>query len=130
MFLRNYSAYDGSNSGAYQPDDSGGGGGTGEGGNTTDLTNLENKVTEMNENLVKIENKIPSKEDVQNAVSQGNKDYWGEPNEEQIKQEQEKNIDEIKGQLETSLENNEILGALETAENRFIEILQGKPRRF
>lgn len=88
------------------------------------------KLDNINGTLNNIENKIPTSGDIQNSVAQGNKDYWGQPSGEELKKEQEENINQIKEELTSNLENNEIMGALTTAEQGFIELLQGEPGDF
>lgn len=113
----------------YNPDEPSGdtsgenGGGS---GNGVDLSIVEAGIGQINDNLQNIEEKIPSSGDIQQSIEEA---FIGDLNEEELKQDQEQNINNIKDQLQEQLENNEVFGALEIAENGFIDILKGEARR-
>lgn len=104
---------------------------SGDSGNTGNTQiDYTNQLNNINGTLNNIENKIPTSGDIQNSIEQANKNFWGEPSGEELKKEQEENINKIKEELTSSLQNNEIMGALEVAENGFIELLQGEAGDF
>lgn len=90
---------------------------------TTGNLTVESGDTQVSGDFTKDETTLG---DIQSTI----KDIFKEPNEEELKKEQEQNINDIQKQLQDSLGENQIFKALEVAENGFIEILRGKPRGF
>lgn len=84
---------------------------------------VESGDTELSGDFTKDETTLG---DIQNTIE----NIFQEPNEEELKKEQEENINQIKDQIQGSLENNKVFNALETAELHLIELLKGKPRGF
>lgn len=117
-------------SGDNESGDTGGGNGNTGGGNTgsgVDLSIVEAGIGQINDNLQNIEEKIPTSGDIQEAIENA---IIGDIDEDEIKQNQEDNINDIKEQLQQQLENNEVFSALDVAENGLIDILKGEARRF
>lgn len=137
--------YDGNYHKSSLPDNPGEGDGdnnnSGDSGNTggdtgetippnVDLSEIEGKLDDVNTNLENIKDKIPTSGDIENAVEQGNKDYWGDVNEDDTNGELGNIIDDVQNSMQDSLTENEIFGTLEKAEEGFLNLIGGEADDF
>lgn len=115
--------------------DSSGDSGSGEsGGNTgnVDLSNIENGITDINNNIVNGTNQITEQISgdttrIVETIQQQNENYWGSSgdlNGENEEEEIEDKINEIMDNVSGEITQTEVIGALEGAENKFKNILE------
>lgn len=84
---------------------------------------VESGDTEVSGDFTKDETTLG---DIQNTIN----NIFQKPNEDELKKQQEENINKIKEQISGDLNNNKVFSALTTAEQGLIELLSGTPRRF